>query len=420
VSKRHTERIGDLESMFLRLEELVLANSGADEFEEVFQLVIAKLWDERCGRPARFRRGRTPAATARAIAELLAEARSAWPDVLPPGARPGLTDAHLDVCTGVIEPQRLSDAGLDAFDAFFEFLVARSAKGRKGQFFTPRHVVELCVRLVDPRAGEVVLDPACGSGAFLVHVLEHVRRRHTLSRTALERYAADSLHGVDLDARALRVARALLVVAGAPTAELEHANSLLAPRVAGLATRESVDVILTNPPFAGDVRERALLDAYDLGRGKPRAERDMLFVERCVELLRPGGRMAIVLPQNKLGSAAFAPLRAWLSARCRVRGVVGLGRTMFLPHTHQATGVLLVEKRASGEVVSGDESVLFAVSERPGKDGRGRPILRVGARSRAGAPLTAWERIDHDFDSIVESFAPAREDGERKAGTGWR
>lgn len=390
--------------MFLRLEELVLANSGADEFEEVFQLVVTKLWDERCGRPPRFARGSTPQATWRVITGLLDEAQRGWPGILTPGARPSLTAEHLEVCVAVIEAQQVGDASLHAFDAFFEFLVARSAKGRKGQFFTPRHVIELCVRLVDPGPGDVLLDPACGSGGFLLHALEHVRRHHGLAPAALARYAAAKLHGVDLDSRALRVARALLAIAGASGAVLEQSNSLLVPRLTGLDARGSVDVIVTNPPFAGDVRERALLDSYELGRGRSRAERDVLFLERCVQLLRPRGRMAIVLPQNKLGAQAFAQLRAWLCESCRVRGVVALGRTMFLPHTHQATSVLVVERRRAGERPAGDEVVLFAVSERTGKDGRGRFLLREGIADWA----TPWERIDHDFESILAEFEASR------------
>lgn len=394
----------------------MLANSGADEFEEVFLLVVAKLHDERSARRPRFRRGPTPQATWKRVCDLVKEAGESWPGVLAPGARPGLTVEHLDVCVGAMEGQHLGAAGLDAFDAFFEFLVARSAKGRKGQFFTPRHVIELCVRLVDPGPDDIVLDPACGSGGFLLHALQHVRRRHRLDPRRMARHAASKLRGVDLDPRALRVARALLIVAGAPQTTLEHGNSLLAPRVAGLRETDSVDVIVTNPPFAGEVRERALLDTYDLGRGRERVERDVLFVERCVRLLRPGGRMAIVLPQNKLGARAYAPLRAWLHERCRVRGVVGLGRTMFLPHTHQATGVLLAEKRRPGIAPSPREALVFAVSERTGKDARGRARVRPGAS--ASAP--AWERLEHDFEDIAASFAAAGEAAPRRKVLAWR
>jgi type I restriction enzyme M protein len=378
MPRRHAARPRTLEALFLRLEELVLASSGEDEFEEVFKLLIAKLWDERSG-AGLFRGGLRPEEAAQAVGELLGRAAQGWPGVLEEPAmrlRPG----HVAVCVEVMAPLALADASFEALDAFFEFLVARAVKGAKGQFFTPRHVVELCVRLVQPRAGEVVLDPACGSGGFLVHAWQRGGAR-----------SEGALWGLDVDARAARVARALLVLSGASCAGVRQANSLLE------AGEEQADVILTNPPFAGDVREPALLAGYELAAKRRRVERDVLFVERCLRWLRPGGRMAMVLPHNKFAARSLGYLRAWLLERARVVGVVGLGRHTFLPHTHQKAAVLLLEKRGAGPR-SPDPRVFFAISERDGKDARGNLVLR-------GEPtLPPWERIDHDFDEILGAF----------------
>src|SRR5215470_17840713 len=98
MAKRHSNHTGNLESLFLRLEELVLANSGEDEFEEVFKLVIAKLWDERKGEPVRFRTYAQPSETYQAITTLLREAEKAWPGIVEPFSTPALTPEHLQVC----------------------------------------------------------------------------------------------------------------------------------------------------------------------------------------------------------------------------------------------------------------------------------------------------------------------------------
>jgi type I restriction enzyme M protein len=419
VAKRHSDQLGNLESLFLRLEELVLANSGEDEFEEIFKLLMAKLWDERCGKSPRFRLWETDSETFAQISALLREANKGWPEVLV-APIPALSPEHLAVCVGVLARHRISDNDLGVLDSFFEFLVSKSAKGAKGQYFTPRYVVELCVRMLRPTVDDTILDPACGSAGFLIHALKYVQRSGSLRSDAdVRKFCESKIWGFDLDARALRVGRALMVLSGDGSANLLRLNSLLRPGAVGLfasvesessLTIEDVlrsrlrrhrgfDVILTNPPFAGEVREKHLLETYDFGKGQNRVERDVLFLERCVQLLRPRGRMAIVLPHNKYATNAFAEERKWLFKKARVLGVVGLGRNTFLPHTHQKASVLFVQKLESEAQAKDDYDIFFAISERDGKNSKGHPVMRTD-----GCEDEAWDRIDHDFDQIARAF----------------
>jgi type I restriction enzyme M protein len=181
MAKRHISNPHDLRSLIVRLEELVLANSGEDEFEEIFKLLIAKLWDERSGKQRRFCSQHTDVATTKALSELLAEAEAAWPGIVGQGNQFRLTAEHLGVCVSTLAAQDLSDAGLEVLDNLFEFLVAKQAKGAKGQYFTPRNVIDFCVKALRPRAEESILDPACGSGGFLFQALDHVCRAESFS-----------------------------------------------------------------------------------------------------------------------------------------------------------------------------------------------------------------------------------------------
>ena len=160
------------------------------------------------------------------------------------------------------------------------------------------------------------------------------------------------------------------------------------------------DIILTNPPFAGELRERHILDGYRASYGKTRAERDVLFIERCIELLRPGGRLGIVLPHNKFAGTAFRSVREQLVDQTRILGVVGLGRNTFLPHTHQKTSVLFIQRRKKGELRRLDESIFFAISEKPGKDSKGRYLLRQESPTDG----SVWSSVDHDLGGIVDAF----------------
>jgi type I restriction enzyme M protein len=420
MSKRHANRLGDLESLFLRLEELVLANSGADEFEEIFKLVVAKLWDERSGRPTRFKAHSRQSETTNAICCLLREAGKAWPGFLAE-TKPVLTHEHLEICVEALAPHTIEDKDLQVMDGLFEFLVTRTAKGAKGQYFTPRHVVEFCVRMMRPSSDELILDPACGSGGFLIHTLNYVRTHEGLSPDASRRFCQNNLWGFDMDARAVRVAKALMILAGDSNTNILRLNSLLTPSMAGLFSpngdddlsltiedicrsrfrrHKGFDLILTNPPFAGEIRERQLLDSYTLGKRKPRIERDILFVERCVRLLKPGGRLAIVLPHNKLAANTFAPLRQWLLKNTRILAVVGLGRNTFLPHTHQKASVLFLRRNLPEEDATRDYPIFFAISERDGKNSKGQFLFSNGVVEQG----SIWERSDHDLANIVESY----------------
>jgi type I restriction enzyme M protein len=415
VAKRHQSKAGDLQSAFVRLEELVLASSGHDEFQEIYKLTIAKLYDERFSRTPLLRHDGDAAATFAAAAGLLRKAEARWPGVLTGGVLPRLTPEHLSICVAELQRHALLDEGLQALDAFFELVVARTAKGNKGQFFTPRHLVEMCVRMIDPQPGEVIADPACGSAAFLLHAARYIRSANEgIDLGSLQ----PKLWGFDLDDRAVQIARALMVIAGIGRPNVFCLNALVCqpqrdPR-AGAGGRPATtietamrtragdkgifDVILTNPPFAGEIQERSTIDGYDLGRSRRRVERDTLFLERCIRLLRPGGRMAIVLPHNKLAGGAFTDLRQWTLRHCHLLAVVGVGRNMFMPHTQQKTGIVVLRKKRSPDERA--PKVFFAISEKDGKDARGNPLLAPGQ------PVTAplWQRLDHDLDAVVRAY----------------
>jgi len=199
------------------LEELVLADSGKDEFNEIFKLIFAKIWDEKEAQENRkdktvdFSKTLDPDITYDRINTLFRKAAEEWPGIFKDGEDIELTKRHLQVCVGPIEGVRLMGSNLRIMDDAFEYLLPTEAKKKKGQFFTPRHVVEMCVRMLNPKRKEYVMDPACGSGGFLLHAMGwcYPATDHTAREERRYKYASKYLWGIDFETRAAKTSRAL-------------------------------------------------------------------------------------------------------------------------------------------------------------------------------------------------------------------
>jgi type I restriction enzyme M protein len=379
------------------LEELVLANSGKNEFNEIFKLIFAKIWDEkeaeenRQNKIVEFRKALDPDITYDRINALFKEAVAEWPGIFKDGEDIELTKRQLQVCIGPIEGVRLLGSNLRIMDDAFEYLLPAEAKKKKGQFFTPRHVVEMCVRMLNPKRTEYVMDPACGSGGFLLHTMDWCYPATDTKARELRKfkYASKYLWGIDFETSAARTSRALMLIAGDghtnifgpdvdsldPKTWYETASGqtlMHELRKAKLTTHKikesetltddelawdyfdelKFDVILANPPFAGEKTDRKMLARYELAKpalkrahDKPaKEERDVLFIERILKMLKPGGRAAVVLPQGKFNNSSLGFIREWILKKARLLAVVGLHPNTFKPHTGTKTSVLFVHK----------------------------------------------------------------------------
>lgn len=380
------------------LEELVLADSGKDEFNEIFKLIFAKIWDEkeaienRPNKVVEFRKALDPEITYDRVNNLFHKACEEWPGIFKPGEDIELAKRHLQVCVGPIEGVRLMGSNLRIMDDAFEYLLPTEAKKKKGQFFTPRHVVEMCVRMLNPTRKEYVMDPACGSGGFLLHAMDWCYPVADNEQRELRkhRYAAKQLWGIDFEARAAKTSRALMLIAGDGHTNIFGPDvSSLDPktwyetgsgqalmgglRQAKLTAKKipenepltdddkaweyfnklKFDLIFANPPFAGEMKDRKMLAYYELAKPalkragddkQPKEERDVLFIERILKMLKPGGRAAIVLPQGKFNNSSLAFIREWILKKARLLAVVGLHPNTFKPHTGTKTSVLFVQK----------------------------------------------------------------------------
>src|SRR5699024_1353642 len=219
-----------------------------------------------------------------------------------------------------------------------------------------------------------------------------------------DQYVQDKVFAIDFDEKSVRVARTLNLIAGDGQTNVLHLNTLDYERWEETIKQEdwidtynegfkklkrlrknrnsykefNFDVLLANPPFAGDIKESRIISKFELGKNtqgkwKNKVGRDILFVERNLDFLKPGGRMAIVLPQGRFNNTTDKYIREFIAEQCRILAVVGLHKNTFEPHTSTKTSVLFVQKWNDDESKGplcpkvDDYNIFFATMQKPGK-----------------------------------------------------
>jgi type I restriction enzyme M protein len=213
--------------------------------------------------------------------------------------------------------------------------------GNAGEYYTPRAVTQFAVEMVNPRLGETILDPACGTGGFLAGAVEHVRRRE-VKRSSDERTLQDSVNGVEKKPLPHLLCVTNMIVHGidVPT-RIRHDNTLARP-LRDISARDRVDVILTNPPFGGEEEDGIETNFPTDFRTRETAD---LFLILIIEMLKPGGRAAVVLPDGSLyGEGVKARIKERLLTECDLHTIVRLPKTVFAPYTPTRTNILFFEK----------------------------------------------------------------------------
>lgn len=292
-----------LRALIKEMEDEVLASAGVDSFEEIFKLIFTKLYDELiCANDStaylQFRNnGNTDYELKEKIQSLFDEAKKKWEGIFTDESKILLSPSHLAVCVSTLQDIKLFNNNLDVVDDAFEYLMSKAQKGEKGQYFTPRYVIDMCVKMMNPTSKDKIIDTACGSSGFTVHsifkVWKDIRREKGLEEgegfTAAERipeetnFVRDNVFAIDFDEKTVRVARTLNLIAGDGQTNVLHLNTLdysrwveitkqedwidtynegfkklkkLQPKGVSDFSRFSFDLVMANPPFAGDIKRK--------------------------------------------------------------------------------------------------------------------------------------------------------------------
>lgn len=389
--------------------------------QEIINVLFCKIYDEtNTGQDevVKFRSGigEAPKDVRKRIVDLFEKnVRPEYSDVFDSKDAITLDATSLAYVVGELQNYCVTEADRDAVGEAFEVFIGPALRGGEGQFFTPRNVVRMIIEILDPEPGEMILDPACGSGGFLIMALEYVWKK--LEATAAKKgwdavqldrkkreVASKCFRGIDKDLFLAKVTKAYMAIIGDGRGGVFCDHSLLPPADWKPQTSESVglksfNVVMTNPPFGAQIRIKGsgLLSQYDLayrwkrnkdsGRSEKTADiydhqpPQILFLERCLQFLKPGGRLGIVLPESILGNPSYEFIITFLTESARILGIVTLPESLFKTSgkggTHTKTCVLFVEKRKPSDAYE----IFMADVKWCGHDSRGNPTRR---RNKAG------------------------------------
>ncbi|MDR0593437.1 MAG: N-6 DNA methylase [Bifidobacteriaceae bacterium] len=461
---------------FRRAHDYIAGNQGLQKpeaFWELLKLIFCKIHDERSSPEPQFYA--TPAERGNAAGQMRAKRRigalfgavkESYPQIFRPAEEVELQPGVLAFVVTQLQMFSLLTSDVDVKGKAYEEVVGSNLRGDRGEFFTPRNVCQMMVEMTDPQEADLVLDPACGTGGFLVcamnHVIDAIRSEVRSSRRPRDaedqvirdrarQFLESRIVGLDFNPSLVRATKMNMVMNNDGSGGLFQANSL-APGATwpdDLRARDlfgAVDVILTNPPFGAKIPidDPATLAQYDLGHmwsydpGTDKWLRDdrvtsrppeILFIERCVQLLKPGqGRAAIVLPDGILGSPGLGFVRQWLLERTILLASVDMHPDTFQPFTSVQTSVLLIQRKSDAQLAveasTGpvqDYEVFMAVCDRIGHDKRGNATyvrddqgyeliaetteaVTETARGRAGRHTTQARVRDDNTRQIAQAF----------------
>lgn len=400
----------ELKSAFRRILNRLYANTNISRKEklggEMIKLIFAKIYDEQTyvERPPAFRAGagEDPAGIAGRVKELFSGVRDelAHDGIFSAHENIELDDRSLCWVVGQLERGSLLQTDTDFVGDAFEVFSEPRLIGEKGEFFTPRGVVHVAVNLAAPRPGETVVDPACGSGGFLISAMKHIwtamendpKWRGTADiKKKQKEMAARCFFGIDKENDLVKIAKAHMAIAGDGRSNITHDNSLHKAdnfSSGGLvedARFKQFDIVLTNPPFGTKtkvLKEDAAL--FRLGHAWEKREngwvptsrtapRDpyILFIERCLELLKDGGTLAIVLPESVFHAPTLGYVREFMLAGNNVRAIVDLPHNTFRPHCNAKTCLLVLAKNQAQQ-----DNIILAAPAEMGHDHTGRVLHR--------------------------------------------
>lgn len=406
----------NLKSIFSTMRNYLAGNvvgASRDEVlaQQLINIIFCKIYDEKFTKPedmVTFRAGKNESAeeVKERIVNLFKLVTHQYSDIIDDTDKITLDAKSIAYIVGELQQFSLLESRRDAIGDAFEVFIDGALKGGQGQFFTPRNVVKMVIDILNPTKDDLIIDPACGSGGFLIESLRYIwadveafGKEYNWPANEIDnekqKVAIDKIRGIDKDAFLTKVCKAYMAILGDGRGGIFCENSLFSPNEWDSKTQNKIslnsfDIVVTNPPFGEKIKVEGkdILKQYNVGykwkknketkywekdKLKTKEAPQYLFIERCLQLLVPGGRMGIVLPDGVFGNDKLGYLRQYISENAQILAVIDVPLETFMPHTSTKTSILILKKLPENEIP--DEYPIFmAVCDTCGHDRKGNLI----------------------------------------------
>lgn len=399
-----------------------------DQLDQLCNLLLVKLENDKRGRmtpdePLFFRQRESPAKTASEIRREFDDLVDVYPETFTTAndKHLRLSDETIAYCVEALAGLRLLDMGVRSVSLAFQVLRSEALKQGEGQYFTPQTVIEAGVRLMDLQMSDIVIDPACGTGGFLVQSMLEMRRKFPrIKDIDLTKWAQTHLYGIEKDAVGLKLTKAIMQIAGDGSAHCARGDSVRThkwkeefPHLVTPFANGRFSVVLTNPPFGKNLKVSAKdcrLSGLTIAQNEDGTYRDLeiglLFLERAYDLVKDNGRIGIVLPETYFFSTNYRFVLEWIRARLKVEVVANVPMEAFQGFCRAKTNFYVFRKyhRTGGIDVELRYSIPFLNPKTCGiyKDGKARFKIDAvtGEKSKTD--------IDNELIEAADQFTQSR------------
>jgi type I restriction enzyme M protein len=419
---------------FEEIHDYIYAHDGLSPqqaLEEFVKILFIKIYDENQSLNQfsitaeewhQLESGKTAQDFIKRITNLFDMTQKEYQDIFDTNDRIKISSISLGFTVNKLQEMSLLDSSQDAKGLAFQKFLSHQEKDRLGQFFTPEPVIDFCVEIIQPAIHETIIDPACGSGGFLTSALKYLKSNN--KKIDSPKIIAGNLFGTDINKSILRIAKMKLLLESNGKNNLYCLNSLdNIEKIQSFIPFNRFDCVLTNPPFGAKISNTAILSKYDLGCRWINHHNDfcktksvysnqnteVLFIERCLQLLREGGRMGIVLPNGNLENPSLEYLRQYIKLKSKILAIINLPHETFIPYgTGVKTSLLFLEKNTAE--TKKQYPVFFGKVTKLGYQGNknGTPIYQKDNYGQLLKDPNGQPVYDENFSIVSEQYRKFR------------
>ncbi len=415
---------------FEEIHDFIYANDGLSPqqtLEEFVKILFIKIYDENqknsqfsisANEWNELNKGNTIYIVEK-ISKLFDETKRSYHDIFDSDDRIRISPIALGYSINKLQGISLIKSSQDAKGLAFQKFLTHHEKDGRGQFFTPEPVIDFCVAMMQPKKNEKIIDPACGSGGFLMSALKFIKENE--EKIDIKNVISNNLYGTDINKSIARIAKMKLLLESNDKTNIICANSLedIDNFKMSISNTKGFDLILANPPFGAKITSPSILSKFDLGYKWKfndgifkmskylylNQNAEILFIERCLQLLKEGGRMAIVLPNGNFENPSMEYLRYYIKSKSKILAIVNLPYETFVPFgTGVKTSLLFLEKNTSNKI--NKYSIFFGRVTKLGYQGNknGTPIYLKDKYGQIIKDKSGKQILDENFSELINIY----------------